>query len=352
VDELFIGSLYPFFTERTVAEDRRFWKEIVGFDKSISIFDSRKSSILEWHVKRSNILLIGGGPLMHIDPMNMLAYAFKFAKRKKKKTAIFGCGVGPITTKKHKKLLVELFEKSDLIILRDTIALENARRIYSERRMMFDEKRVSVSLDPSVEACLKYKASIRIKTKKKGNGGSSAVISLRKFPEEYLSRNAALNEIEERIKQFYEQSVSYYNKVYFVPMHYFSVGGDDRIYINELYISNPKKNVIIQNIPLSLEQTMKTLYTADTCYGMRFHAVVFQTLLNGNNFVLDYADSHRGKIVGFVKDIGFPRERYINLQKHAVPDSFFGVRLKTFHVNEADLKRKLEEYKKNLCELI
>jgi hypothetical protein len=36
---------------------------------------------------------------------------------------------------------------------------------------------------------------------------------------------------------------------------------------------------------------------------MRFHSVVFQTLLKGNNYILDYTEPDKGKIFGFINDI-------------------------------------------------
>jgi hypothetical protein len=51
---------------------------------------------------------------------------------------------------------------------------------------------------------------------------------------------------------------------------------------------------------------------------MRFHSVLLQTIVNGSNYILDYTEIKKGKIVGFVNDIdndGFYNNRCIHLQK-------------------------------------
>jgi hypothetical protein len=51
---------------------------------------------------------------------------------------------------------------------------------------------------------------------------------------------------------------------------------------------------------------------------MRYHSVVLQILLNGNNYILDYTDINKGKISSFLNLIdinGFYKDRYLNMQK-------------------------------------
>ena len=50
---------------------------------------------------------------------------------------------------------------------------------------------------------------------------------------------------------------------------------------------------------------------------MRYHSVFMQTILNGNNFILDYTDTKSGKISGFIKFIkaeSFYSNRTVQLQ--------------------------------------
>ena len=100
-------------------------------------------------------------------------------------------------------------------------------------------------------------------------------------------------------------------------MHYFHIGGDDRVFLNNLCSSIKQKNVSVQNEPLSLVDTMKLFKGAYLNIGMRFHSILLQTVLSGKNYILDYTDPDNGKIIGFLRDIdddSFLIKRYISLQ--------------------------------------
>ena len=93
------------------------------------------------------------------------------------------------------------------------------------------------------------------------------------------------------------------NKLRLIPMHTFVIGGDDRYYLN--YLSEGMtQSVDVQNRPLSLRDTMEVYRDARYCYGMRFHSVLLQTILNGNYYILDYTDPTKGKIVGLLESLG------------------------------------------------
>ena len=64
------------------------------------------------------------------------------------------------------------------------------------------------------------------------------------------------------------------------------------------------QRVDVQNRPLSLRDTMEVYRDARYCYGMRFHSVLLQTILNGNYYILDYTDPTKGKIVGLLESLG------------------------------------------------
>jgi len=351
IEQIYLGSLFPFFTEKTVFEDHPFWVTLIGSDPNIKIFNSTKPKELENHITQSDIVLIGGGPLMHLESMYMLAYAFKFARRKGKKNIIFGSGVGPFFTKRHKKLLAILFEFSDRIVLRDKTSLMNAKDIFSELGKVFEENKISVSLDPAVGLCLQFKKKKNQKISIPHSDQITASISLRDFPKEYLKDKTDLDNMKNRIEFFYKKLISSFNRTRFIPMHYFTIGGDDRKYLNKLYFDYPSDNSYVQNVPLSLEETMDEFFSADICFGMRYHSVIFQTLLNGKNFIIDYTEPKKGKISSFVKDINFPKERYVNIQEEDIPDSFFSLAQKPFVPNQKMIEEKLKIYDTTLLDL-
>ena len=119
--EIKLGSLYPFFSERTINEDYSFYKEIINKDFKIEIFNSKNSKELNEAIKSSDLIAMGGGPLMDLPELFMVEYSFKKAKKLGKKTALLGCGVGPLFYKKYRKSVLEISKNSDITILRDTI---------------------------------------------------------------------------------------------------------------------------------------------------------------------------------------------------------------------------------------
>ena len=77
--EIKLGSLYPFFSERTLNEDCAFYKEITGKGYDIKIFNSKKPKELVNAIKNSDLIVMGGGPLMDLNELFMVEYAFKKA---------------------------------------------------------------------------------------------------------------------------------------------------------------------------------------------------------------------------------------------------------------------------------
>ncbi len=306
-----LGSLYPYYSERTVNEDSSYYKKVAGIDIPVSLFDSRVVSQLDEAIEKCDMLLVGGGPLMHINAMFMLEYAFRQAKKKRKKTMLFGCGVGPLHKKRHQKATVALVENSDSVVLRDTASVNYLQELYNKFGKKWDHSKVPSSLDPSVQCLLDFQSF-----QERPVQGNYIAVNFRSYPAEYAQNKSAVNELLFGFLRSLSEKFS--DKVIrLIPMHYFHVGNDDRDFLNTLALRLNLKNVQVQNANLTLEQTMEVFQNAFLNVGMRFHSVVFQTVLNGKNIVLDYTEPQKGKISGFLHDVGgeeFYKNRYINLQ--------------------------------------
>lgn len=305
-----LGSLYPYFSERTVTEDADFFKKTLGKDISIRIFDSRESKQLENSIAASDLVAVGGGPLMHINAMFMLEYAFKLARKKGKKTMLFGCGIGPLHKKRHQRSAVSLAEHTDFIVLRDSVSRNHLHELSGGK---LDLSKILVSLDPAVQCMLDFQ-----KLNPSVAEENFIAVNMRSFPSEYSADEKA-KLVNESLKDFLLVLTERFpgKKIRLVPMHYFHIGGDDRDFLNSLAIQLNSPNIEVQNVNLSLEQTMAVYQQASLNVGMRFHSVVFQTVLSGKNIVLDYTEPQKGKIGGFLNDIGgmdFYKTRYVNLQ--------------------------------------
>jgi polysaccharide pyruvyl transferase WcaK-like protein len=340
--EIKLGSLYPFYSKRMLNEDHAFWEQTIGNKLKIELFNSKKSRELNKALKESDLLIMGGGPLMHIDEIFMVDYAFKKAKKLKLKSALLGCGVGPLFTKSSKKAVLRIASNSDLIILRDYKSKENLLQINAEFKGKLIDSKVYTSIDPAVESALLYKKS---NNSVKGN---FIAINLREFPVDY-SKKELSEKINTELINYIKTLVNKFPNEQFklVPMHYFHIGNDDRHFLNDIKLEIDNDNLVVQNSILSLEETMKVFSEAKLCIGMRFHSVVLQTVLNGNNYILDYTEPKIGKISGFLLDIddsGFYNERYTSLQLDEITTGNFKINTKTFEISNDKLNSILSIY--------
>lgn len=340
--EIKLGSLYPFFSQRSINEDYSFYKEIIKKDFKIDIFNSKKSKELVNAIKDSDLVVMGGGPLMDLAEVFMVEYAFRKAKKIGVKTALLGCGIGPLFCEEYKKSVFYITKNSDLIILRDNVSKNSLREIYRDYKQVLDDISVYVSYDPAVECTLEYKKSNNVEQKK------YIAVNLREFPTEYNNKNDGKNiniELERFIKNL---ALKYKDRdIRLIPMHYFHIGGDDRAFLNSIAINLNLNNIKVQNPNLSLKQTLDIYQGAYINIGMRFHSVVLQTIGNGKNYVLDYTEPKKGKIYGFLKDIdktGFYKSRYLSLQEDNIEISILNNEEKVFELDAQDTEECLRLY--------
>ena len=314
--EINLGSLYPFFSERTISEDFELYTVFSKQSFNIKLFNSKQSQLLNKAIKNSDLLIMGGGPLMDLDELFMIEYAFKKAQKIGVKTALLGCGVGPLFDNKYQKSVLEIARSSDLIILRDHQSKLNLINISEKYSYYLNVNDILVSFDPAVECSFMFN-NTHIQEKKQ-----YIAINLRSFPVEYTQNKSSEN-INRNLHNFVNELADLFvnNELKLIPMHYFHIGGDDRVFLNEIAFSLNKNNICVQNKNLTLEETLQMYQSAWFNVGMRFHAVVLQTLVSRYNYILDYTVPNEGKISGFINDIdnsGFYSNRYVNLQ-NSVP---------------------------------
>lgn len=303
-DSYAIGSLYPFYTERTLLEEKKYYEEVSN-QSEIYCFDVKKRDRLRNEIESADLVLMGGGPLMQIYEMELICASFRYAKKCGKRTIICGCGIDKINTNEFKRLLVNIIKVSDDIILRDRIS----KHILTELLDEFKVKHHSIHVcnDPAFVG-----VDLRNKKEKRQD---YAVVNLRDYSFVELSD---MKHTQSIINQQLIDLGDECEKVYFLANHTFYKGGDDRIFLNKIVnnLCNRKYEVI--NKPLNLQETFKCIAEAKIALAMRYHAVLFQTLLNGNNYILDYTEIKKGKITGFLDILpkaDFYQERYINIAK-------------------------------------
>jgi polysaccharide pyruvyl transferase WcaK-like protein len=307
--EISIGSMNPFFTERSLYEDKEFIFLCAPISK-VSIFDVANKKELDTQVMSLELVIMGGGPIMDLNDLGIIEYGFGVAKRNNIKTALLGCGIGPLFKKKFQKISLKLLKHADLVILRDERAKGNIADLEKINNYKID-KNIYITFDPAILPVRKFLENY-------GERKTDNIISVnfREFPKGYF-KNVDTEEIDRLLINVLRNVSNNYKKIKLFPMHTFSVGGDDRYYLSEMKFMVKKDNLEILNKPMSLWELFELIYNSSACIGMRYHSVVFQSLLNGNNLIFDYTEAQKGKISGFLNIINgekFYQSRYINIQ--------------------------------------
>ena len=313
-----LGSLYPFYSHRMLMEDTPLYEKLTNKKIQIDIFNSSCEDELKKNIFQSDLVIVAGGPLMDLDEMYMLRYAFRYAKKKNKKCLIAGCGVGPLFREEYQRCLLDIVSMSDGVIFRDAVSKKSLMQIADKFQFHIDGACLETAIDPAVICAYKYKECMDTPVEQK-----YIAINFRDFPMEYIKSTMfnKYNVIDFVKKMLEEIRHSFNEDMLLVPMHYFCVGNDDRYFLNKLAMQLHMKNVYVQNVPLSLQETMDVYAAATLDVGMRFHSVVLQTILNGNNYIVDYTEPKKGKIFGFLQDIdqtNFYCSRCVNLQDNDV----------------------------------
>ncbi len=313
-----IGSLNPILTERTLYEDYTFFSKCMASQIKISIFDSTNPRELRSAVSNTDILMVGGGPLMDLREMHMLDYAFNYAHKKHVKTVLMGCGWGPLTESDIIKVALRLVDNSDLTIFRD----QNSKKQYCNLSCK-QNKNVYSLIDPASIAAIDYLDAHKNTT----IANDKIAINFRDVSVEG-THYANTHNMEDLLVQLVENIAQQTSlPILLVPMHTFAIGGDDRIILDKVAKQCNIADVNVQHAPLSTEETMSVFFNAKFCVGMRFHSVLLQTILNGKNFILDYTHPTSGKIIGLLDQLGIVdvyKERYFSLSsgEGAAPETW------------------------------
>ncbi len=321
--EFSIGSLYPFVTERTLLEDEKFYKKNSP-NCSFKIFDIKVKAITKQNIEKANIVLMGGGPIMDINDIKLIINAFKFARKKKIRTMLFGCGLGPLNTEFGKKQAYKLLKLTDDIIWRDNLS----QKICLD---LFGAFKTTVLKDPAIISVMRYKENNSRKTQ------NYVSINLRRFTSEYgKSKDISKESIQTLLQEVSKLKIA--EEIHLVPNHSFYIGGDDREYYAEITQNLKMPGLKVYYKPPTLEQVYQEYANACGCIGMRYHTIVFQTILCGNNLIIDYTNPKKGKIKGFLQECTTDKKyvtRYTNIQE-------IGISAVTTKVVELDQKVELE----------
>ena len=135
--------------------------------------------------------------------------------------------------------------------------------------------------------------------------------------------------------------------IHLIPMHTFCIGGDDRYILNKIALQLNDDRIVVHNNPLCLQDTMNLFYHAKFCIGMRFHSIVLQSVLNGKNYILDYTDPKKGKIVGMLEQLHLKdniSNRYLSLHDTPLKTLDFNTDIERLHISDTFLEKWKAKY--------
>lgn len=279
-----ISSIVPFVTERTLIE--------LGAKAAVIPIHSFQF----WkYAAIANYTVMGGGPLMDLEELSIPLAAFRIAHQHKRKTIIFGCGIGPLKNPRYVAVVEEMLAIANEIMLRDQKSALWARS-------KTDSAKIKVVNDPAFG----YISDSYLNHPEEKKNYFSCF--LRDWTEEYqgdLSDEEFLKtkkkfeiHLANAIKDF---CLSFNLIPRFYSMHTFVLGGDDRTFYRR-YLQEHFTDVeyYFEEKSSSVDQIAKAMLSSSVNLCMRFHSVLFAHVLNTNFIAIDYTQG--GKIKNFLED--------------------------------------------------
>jgi polysaccharide pyruvyl transferase WcaK-like protein/MoaA/NifB/PqqE/SkfB family radical SAM enzyme len=285
-----ITSLYPPITKRTVYE--------LGFE-NVTVIPVYCKEFVEY-AKGSDMIVMGGGPLMDLGELALPLISFKIGNYYKKKNIVYGCGIGPLYNPIYEQAVKDILDLSDEIMIRDEKSRQTALKWTN------NTKEVKLSGDPAK----KYIKSIASQT---DVSIKSTILKcfLREWTHEYCKELTHEEFVQKRervefsLSQFVKQKAIELGatEIYLEHMHNFVIGNDDRDFSRH-FIKTYFQDF---EIPISYNKKLSTVNSIvdsmlNSCHNicMRFHSVVFADTLNTSYTAFDYTGG--GKILGYLTD--------------------------------------------------
>ena len=287
--QITIASLYPFITKRTLYE--------LGI-KKVKIIKTYSAKYLK-SCRSSDAVIMGGGPLMGMEPLGFILAAFTEARRIGIPAIVEGCGIGPLRVDEHISAVKEILRLSTEIKIRDTDSLLWVKENTVRTDAVF-------SPDPSL-SFVEYWKDKNFQDKTLPSENCFACF-LREITTEYSDGMASKDFSAFRIRFEKElgKMIHYISektglKPILMPMHTFVVGKDDRDFARRFagtYLAG--SNHEIGNKVYSPQDILATMKKVRFNICMRFHSVVFSAILGVPFIAIDYTGG--AKIKSFLRD--------------------------------------------------
>jgi len=284
VTNICVASLYPSLTRWTVKE--------LGHGH-VSVIPATGTQLLQ-AARDADEVVMGGGPLMAIDPLRLVLWAFVAARSAGRRTRIAGCGLGPLPDDGvHTDAVATLLRLSHVVQLRDSASAAWAKRLSPGCQPQ-------VTGDPAVH-CIRAMRPTTV------TPSPFIHLYLREWPVDYNAAHRAQHEeqraafeaaLGQQIRWLCEQTG---RRPRLLPMHHFVIGDDDRDFARR-FARDHLQGVrpVVEHRPLTLQELVTSFAAAPLNICMRFHSVVFAHTLQTPFWAVDYTLG--GKIEGFLDD--------------------------------------------------
>ncbi len=278
-----ISSLYPFITQKTINELNI--KADIIHVYSLQFFQVAFNA---------DIVVVGGGPLMELEELSLILWAFYYSKKNNKQRHIYGCGIGPLYSDEKKLAVKTILKYAQKVKFRDLNSYNyaknnlnldiNAEIIPDPAILTFKKNKINIP-KKNILACFFRKLTFEYR----GDMDFDIFISFKNKFEEQLAKNIIL------LCEYFDL------KPYLYSMHNFVIGNDDRDF--NFYFADK----FLKTIDCYIEDRLSTIETISTAMQqshlnlcMRFHSVLFAHSLKTNFVAIDYTIG--GKIHSFMHE--------------------------------------------------
>lgn len=301
-EKITLSSLFPFVSNWTL-------KEIQV--QNVSIVETYSKEFTK-AVNESDEIIVGGGPLMDLEVLDHILFAFINGSKRHIFKRVHGCGIGPLKDPRYTQAVSEIIRLADVITLRDSISVQRCVRDFVRRN-------VEMEGDPAIKFVDFYKNNRDCFEKKYFPFSAKSYVAcfLREWGKDYsygLDHDEYIG-LKGRFEQNLVKIIGYLSNkdslnINFLPMHSFHIGGDDRIFNRKISRAlesgiqttrSDFSSVISCSIaPASPAEILDNMMNAKINLCMRFHSILFAEFLEVPYIAIDY--TRGGKIEAFLRD--------------------------------------------------
>lgn len=249
-------------------------------------------------VAAADEIVLGGGPLMDIDPLRYLLWAAVWGRQGGARVHIDGCGLGPFEPgSQAEKAIAALLRLATTTCLRDHASVALAKRLVPLAAPTPGD-------DPAVAYVRRWAAANPPPPSKQ----RTLHLYLREWTKEYAAHlsDAAFHEARRALEHGLASKIrglctTHNLTPVFFPMHHYVVGNDDRDFARRLSrdaLADLKP--IVERRPLSIQGILASMQASTLNLCMRFHSVVFADTLRTDYLAIDYTGG--GKIHAFLSE--------------------------------------------------